>query len=101
MRRLGSLVRRNATLLVCPRGSRPATIHEAIKQGITLLDTGDFYGMGHNEMLIGRALAGRAREDVFIQVKFGARRAPSGQWLGFDASPIAAKVSLAARARSR
>ena len=72
-----------------------ATIHEAIKQGITLLDTGDFYGMGHNEMLIGRALAGRAREDVFIQVKFGARRAPSGQWLGFDASPIAAKTALA------
>ncbi len=72
-----------------------ATIHQACDRGITLIDTGDFYGMGHNEMLIGRALQGRNREAVFIQVKFGAQRAPNGAWLGYDARPNAVKTWLA------
>ena len=72
-----------------------ATIHAAIDAGITLLDTGDFYGMGHNEMLIGRALRDRRREDVNISVKFGAQRGPDRAWLGYDASPPAVKTALA------
>ena len=56
-----------------------ATIHAALDAGITLLDTGDFYGMGHNEMLIGDALAGRDRDEVLISVKFGAQRGPDGE----------------------
>jgi aryl-alcohol dehydrogenase-like predicted oxidoreductase len=72
-----------------------ATIHAAMEHGITLLDTGDFYGMGHNELLIARALRGGARERAFIQVKFGAKRDPNGRFLGFDASPAAVKTSLA------
>ena len=70
------------------------TIHEAVDRGITLLDTGDFYGMGHNEMLIGRALKGR-RDKVLLSVKFGALRAPDGAWLGYDARPPAVKNFLA------
>jgi aryl-alcohol dehydrogenase-like predicted oxidoreductase len=71
------------------------TIRAALDAGITLLDTGDFYGMGHNEMLLARALRGVPRDSVFIQVKFGARRDPAGHWLGHDASPAAVKTSLA------
>jgi aryl-alcohol dehydrogenase-like predicted oxidoreductase len=71
-----------------------ATIHEALERGVTLLDTGDFYGMGHNEMLIGRALRGR-RDQALLSVKFGALRAPDGSWLGFDARPAAVKSFLA------
>jgi aryl-alcohol dehydrogenase-like predicted oxidoreductase len=70
-----------------------ATIHEAIEQGVNLLDTGDFYGMGHNEMLIGRALAGR-RDKVLLSVKFGAMRAPSGAFAGVDTRPVAVKNFL-------
>jgi aryl-alcohol dehydrogenase-like predicted oxidoreductase len=72
-----------------------ATIHAALDAGITLLDTGDFYGMGHNELLIGDALAGRPRQDVLISVKFGAQRGPDGNWLGYDARPAAVKTALA------
>ena len=72
-----------------------ATIHAALDRGITLLDTGDFYGMGHNEMLIRKALQGRKREDVVIQVKFGAQRDPRGAWIGYDARPAAVKTWLA------
>jgi aryl-alcohol dehydrogenase-like predicted oxidoreductase len=72
-----------------------ATIHAAIDAGVTLLDTGDFYGMGHNELLIGRALRDRRREDVAISVKFGAQRGPDRAWLGYDASPPAVKTALA------
>ena len=71
-----------------------ATIHEAIDRGVNLIDTGDFYGMGHNEMLVGRALKGR-RDKVFISVKFGALRGPDGSWLGYDARPAAVKSFLA------
>jgi aryl-alcohol dehydrogenase-like predicted oxidoreductase len=72
-----------------------ATIHAALAAGINLLDTGDFYGMGHNEMLIGRALADRDREQVLISVKFGAQRGPDASWLGYDARPAAVKTALA------
>jgi len=72
-----------------------ATIRTALDAGITLLDTGDFYGMGHNELLLARALDGVARESVFIQVKFGAQRDPAGAFIGYDASPAAVKTSLA------
>ncbi|WP_280697718.1 aldo/keto reductase [Kitasatospora sp. GP82] len=72
-----------------------ATIHAALDAGVTLLDTGDFYGMGHNELLIHEALRGRKREDVEISVKFGAQRAPGGSWIGYDASPAATKTALA------
>ncbi|WP_406211324.1 aldo/keto reductase [Kitasatospora sp. NBC_01560] len=72
-----------------------ATIHAALDAGVTLLDTGDFYGMGHNELLIHDALRGRDRENVQISVKFGAQRSPDGQWLGYDARPAAAKTALA------
>ena len=70
-----------------------ATIHAAIDTGVNLLDTGDFYGMGHNEMLIGTALR-FFREKVLLSVKFGAQRAPDGSWLGFDARPAAVKTAL-------
>jgi len=68
-----------------------ATIHAAIDAGITLLDTGDFYGMGHNEMLVGRALKGALRDRVLISVKFGALRTPAGAWSGYDSRPQAVK----------
>ena len=71
-----------------------ATIHAALDHGITLLDTGDFYGMGHNEMLIGRALHGR-RDKALLSVKFGALRAPDGSWIGYDARPVAVKNFVA------
>src|SRR5450755_4252493 len=67
-----------------------ATIHAALERGVTLLDTGDFYGAGHNEMLIGRAIRGR-RDGVLVSVKFGALRTPAGAWSGFDARPAAVK----------
>ncbi len=72
-----------------------ATIHAALDVGITLLDTGDFYGMGHNELLIAEALEGRKRDEVLLSVKFGAQRGPDGSWLGYDARPQAAKTALA------
>jgi len=63
-----------------------ATIEAALEAGITLLDTGDFYGMGHNELLLGQALRGR-RERALLSVKFGALRGPDGAFLGFDGRP--------------
>jgi aryl-alcohol dehydrogenase-like predicted oxidoreductase len=77
------------------RAESIATIHAALDAGITLLDTGDFYGMGHNEMLIGEALRGVARERVAISVKFGALRDPANAWLGLDGRPAAVKNFLA------
>jgi len=71
-------------------GESIATIHAALDAGINLLDTGDFYGMGHNELLIGRAIAGR-RDGLVLSVKFGALRGPDGAWLGFDTRPAAIK----------
>jgi aryl-alcohol dehydrogenase-like predicted oxidoreductase len=66
------------------------TIQAAIEGGINLLDTGDFYGNGDNEMLIGRAIQGR-RDKVVLSVKFGALRGPDGSWSGFDGRPVAVK----------
>jgi aryl-alcohol dehydrogenase-like predicted oxidoreductase len=72
-----------------------ATIHAAQEAGITLLDTGDFYGMGHNEMLIRQALAGGRRDRALLSVKFGALRGPDYSFLGFDGRPAAVKNFLA------
>jgi aryl-alcohol dehydrogenase-like predicted oxidoreductase len=72
-----------------------ATIRAALDAGVTLIDTGDFYGMGHNELLVREALRGRPREQVAISVKFGALRDPAGAWLGPDGRPAAVKTSLA------
>src|SRR5580692_2554303 len=68
------------------RSESIATIHAALDTGICLLDTGDFYGMGHNELLIAEALRGVPRDDYLLSVKFGAQRGPDGAWLGYDAS---------------
>jgi len=76
------------------RAESLATIHAALEAGVTLLDTGDFYGMGHNEMLIAEALGSRRRE-VLLSVKFGAQRGPDGAWLGYDARPAAVKTAVA------
>jgi hypothetical protein len=72
------------------------TIHDAIDAGINLLDTGDFYGMGHNELLVRKAIEGR-RDQVLLSVKFGALRDPRGGWIGFDARPVAVKNFLTYR----
>ncbi len=71
-----------------------ATIHAALDRGVTLIDTGDFYGTGRNELLLGRALAGR-RKDALLSVKFGGLRDPGGGWIGFDARPSSVKNFLA------
>jgi aryl-alcohol dehydrogenase-like predicted oxidoreductase len=71
-----------------------ATIHAALDAGITLLDTGDYYGAGHNELLIGRALRDR-RGKAVLSVKFGALRGPDGNWLGMDTRPAAVKTFAA------
>ena len=76
------------------RGESIATLHAALEAGVTLLDTGDFYGMGHNEMLIGEALRGVARERYQLSVKFGALRDPGGAWYGYDSRPAAVKTFL-------
>lgn len=76
------------------RAESIATIHAALDAGINLLDTGDFYGMGHNEMLIAEALKERRREDAVISVKFGALRGPDGAWNGFDSRPAAIRNFL-------
>jgi aryl-alcohol dehydrogenase-like predicted oxidoreductase len=70
------------------------TIKAALEMGINFLDTGDYYGMGHNELLIREALKGRSDKPV-ISVKFGALRSPSGDWLGFDTRPEAVKTFAA------
>jgi aryl-alcohol dehydrogenase-like predicted oxidoreductase len=75
-------------------GESVATIREALEHGVTLLDTGDFYGMGHNELLIRRALEGN-KNRAQLSVKFGALRGPDGSWLGFDARPHAVKTFAA------
>ena len=72
-----------------------ATIRAALDAGLTLLDTGDFYGMGHNELLLREALSGRDRDAVVVSVKFGVLRGPDGSWNGVDTRPAAIKSSLA------
>jgi aryl-alcohol dehydrogenase-like predicted oxidoreductase len=77
------------------RAESLATFDAAVEQGITLIDTGDFYGMGHNEMLIGEALKRHRREDLALSVKTGALRDPAGGFLGYDSRPAAIKNFLA------
>ncbi|MEM1127009.1 MAG: aldo/keto reductase [Bacteroidota bacterium] len=77
------------------RAESIATIHAALEAGVTLLDTGDFYGMGHNELLLREALQGHKRERAVISVKFGALRDPAGHWIGVDGRPAAVKNALA------
>ncbi|MFX6023510.1 aldo/keto reductase, partial [Acinetobacter baumannii] len=77
------------------RNESIATIHAALDAGVNLLDTGDFYGMGHNELLIHEALQNLPREHVRISVKFGALRDPQGNWTGIDGRPVAVKNALA------
>jgi aryl-alcohol dehydrogenase-like predicted oxidoreductase len=76
------------------RAESIATIHAALERGVTLLDTGDFYGMGHNELLLREALATHPRDQVVISVKFGALRDPAGAWLGYDSRPAAVRNFL-------
>lgn len=73
------------------RGESLATLAMAAERGITLIDTGDFYAMGHNEMLIGEALKTLDRDRLTLSVKFGALRGPDGQFFGFDGRPAAVK----------
>lgn len=76
------------------RAESIATVHAALEAGVTLLDTGDFYAMGHNEMLIGEALRAAPpalREKALVSVKFGALRDPEGNWTGYDGRPAAVK----------
>ena len=77
------------------RAESLATLAAAAEAGITLIDTGDFYGMGHNEMLIGEALKTLPRDKLVLSVKFGAQRGPDGAFIGFDARPGAVKTALA------
>jgi len=77
------------------RAESIATVHDALDHGIALLDTGDFYGMGHNELLLRDALRGVARDRYQLSVKFGAQRGPDRGWLGYDARPAAVKTALA------
>jgi aryl-alcohol dehydrogenase-like predicted oxidoreductase len=72
-----------------------ATVRAALDAGVTLLDTGDYYGMGHNELLLREALHGRARDGVVLSVKFGALRDAGGGWIGYDGRPTAVKNFLA------
>ena len=72
-----------------------ATLKAALDEGITLLDTGDFYGSGHNEILVGEAIRGRRRDEVVISVKFGALRDPQGNFTGVDLRPVAIRNFLA------
>jgi aryl-alcohol dehydrogenase-like predicted oxidoreductase len=76
------------------RGESIATIHAALERGINLLDTGDFYGSGHNELLIREALQGRPRDKVLLSVKFGALRDPENRFIGFDGRPAAVRNFL-------
>lgn len=77
------------------RSESIATVHAALDAGITLLDTGDFYGMGHNEMLLAEALRGVPRERYQLSVKFGGQLGPDGAWLGLDTRPASVKAAAA------
>ena len=76
------------------RGESLATLRAALESGATLIDTGDFYGSGHNELLIAEGLKGRRRENLVLSVKFGALRDPGGGWTGYDGRPQAVKNFL-------
>jgi aryl-alcohol dehydrogenase-like predicted oxidoreductase len=80
---------------VSDRVEATATVHAALDAGITLLDTADFYGMGHNELLIAEALRSVPRDQYQLSVKFGAQLGPDTSWAGFDARPCAVKAAVA------
>src|SRR5690606_3046503 len=80
---------------VADREESIATVHAALAAGVTLIDTGDFYGMGHNELLLAEALRGRDRDSYQLSVKFGMLRGPGGEFGGFDGRPEAVKTFLA------
>ncbi|MDQ7903205.1 aldo/keto reductase [Phytohabitans sp. ZYX-F-186] len=77
------------------RGESIATVHAALDAGVTLVDTGDFYAMGHNEMLLGEALRGRDRDSYLLSVKFGQLRGPGHAFGGQDSRPEAVRNFLA------
>ncbi|KPM54713.1 aldo/keto reductase [Frankia sp. R43] len=77
------------------RSESIATVHAALDAGVTLIDTGDFYGMGHNELLLEEALRGRDRDSYVLSVKFGGLRGPDGRFLGQDGRPDAVRNFLA------
>lgn len=77
------------------RNESIATVRAALDAGITLLDTGDFYAMGHNELLLAEALRSTARETYQLSVKFGGQLDPAGAWIGYDARPAAVKAAAA------
>lgn len=77
------------------RNESIATVHAALEAGVTLIDTGDFYGMGHNEMLLQEALKGSKRDNVVLSVKYGGQRDPKGNFIGFATDPAATKTALA------
>jgi len=77
------------------RSESIATVHAALEAGVTLIDTGDFYGMGHNELLLRDALKGVARDKYLLSVKYGAQRDAKGNFLGIATDPAATKTALA------
>jgi aryl-alcohol dehydrogenase-like predicted oxidoreductase len=77
------------------RGESVATVRAALDAGITLVDTADFYRMGHNELLLAEALRSTPRESYQLSVKFGAQIGPDGTWFGFDGRPAAVKTAAA------
>jgi aryl-alcohol dehydrogenase-like predicted oxidoreductase len=77
------------------RAESIATVHAALEAGVTLIDTGDFYAMGHNELLLAEALRGRARDAYTLSVKLGMLRGPGSGFGGFDGRPEAVRNFLA------
>ena len=71
------------------------TIPYALEQGITLLNTGEFYGGGESEMVLREALAGVQRDSYFLSVKFGVLPKPGGGIYGLDVKPFHVKAHLA------
>jgi aryl-alcohol dehydrogenase-like predicted oxidoreductase len=92
---LGAMGMSNGAYGPVDRAEAIATVHAALDAGITLIDTGDFYGMGHNELLLAEALRGRPRDSYQLSVKFGGLRGPDMSWGGADARPVAVKNFLA------
>jgi len=91
---LGAMGMTSGVYGVSDRAESVATVHAALDAGLTLIDTGDHYGTGHNEMLLAEALRGRPRDSYVLSVKFGALLAPGGGFLGQDSRPAAVKNFL-------
>ncbi|HET6482292.1 MAG TPA: aldo/keto reductase, partial [Actinoplanes sp.] len=92
---LGAMGMSNGVYGPADRAESIATVHAALDAGITLIDTGDFYGMGHNELLLAEALRGRDRDSYVLSVKYGGLRGPDMSWAGHDTRPAATKNFLA------